>query len=286
MEYSLFEEEELKKIWMPTDEVRKFEGGQVTIIGGSSLFHGAPILALKSASRIVSMVYFSSPENDKEVVANIKAGLGSFIWVPREEIDEYIEKSDAVLIGPGMMRNGKEKHGFACDEKGKETRDITLRLLKKFPHKRWVIDGGSLQVIKEQDIPRAAVITPNNKEYRMLFGEEIKANLKERVEQLARKAIEKEIVILNKEVESVVTDGRRTRVIRGGNAGLIRGATGDILAGLTVGFLAKSEPVLAASAASFLVKKAADRLATRYGLMYNADDVADETRKVYGESIK
>lgn len=286
MEYGLFEEKDLKKLWMPTDEVRKFEGGQVTIVGGSSLFHGAPILALKVASRIVSMVYFASPESDKEVVYKIKADLGSFIWVPREEVGEYIEKSDAALIGPGMMRNGKEKHGFSCDDTGKETRDLTLELLRKYPNKKWVIDGGSLQVIKAQDVPKKAVITPNNKEYKMLFGEEIRENLTERIDQLAKKAKDFGITILNKEVESVVTDGKSAMVIKGGNAGLIRGATGDILAGLTVGFLAKSEPVVAAAGASYLVKKAAEALASRYGLMFNGDDVADKVREVYGEAIK
>ena len=35
---------------------------QITIIGGSDLFHGAPILALKTASRIVDMVFFTSPD--------------------------------------------------------------------------------------------------------------------------------------------------------------------------------------------------------------------------------
>ena len=57
----------------------KYSAGQVTIIGGSKLFHGAPILSLKAASRLTSMVYFSSPEEDRRVVEEIKAGLSSFV---------------------------------------------------------------------------------------------------------------------------------------------------------------------------------------------------------------
>jgi hypothetical protein len=47
-------------------------------------------LALKTASRIVDMVFFSSPEKSlREVASIIKAQLSSFIWVPWEEVEEY-----------------------------------------------------------------------------------------------------------------------------------------------------------------------------------------------------
>ena len=57
----------------------KHAAGQVTIIGGSKLFHGAPLLALRGAARIAGMVYFSTPDEDKEVANKIKAGLSSFV---------------------------------------------------------------------------------------------------------------------------------------------------------------------------------------------------------------
>jgi len=104
-----FNKEEIKKLFKPAANSTKEDNGKVTIIGGSSLFHGAPILALKTASRVVDMVFFSSPEPSVGKVAEkIKSQLGSFIWVPFGEVGEYIQKSDAVLIGPGLMRYHKE----------------------------------------------------------------------------------------------------------------------------------------------------------------------------------
>jgi len=49
-----FDPRELKKLYKPAHESAGEDNGQVTIIGGSSLFHGAPLLALKVASRITS----------------------------------------------------------------------------------------------------------------------------------------------------------------------------------------------------------------------------------------
>ena len=117
------------------DTRSKFSGGQVVIIGGSSLFHGAPIMSLKACSRIVGMVYFVSPKDDKEAVDKIKAQVQSFVWVPEDDVDGYIEKSEAVLIGPGMMRSHVKEHGFVCDDEGQKTRELTIGLFKKFPTK-------------------------------------------------------------------------------------------------------------------------------------------------------
>ena len=255
----IFEKGDLNKLWRPSDGDNKFGAGQVAIIGGSSLFHGAPVLALKAASRLVSMVYFASPETDREVVTKIKASLGSFIWVPFDQASDYVAKSDAVLIGPGMMRNHNEKDGVVCDNEGKQTRELTLSILSKFPKKRYVIDGGSLQVIELADIPKGSIITPNRKEFFMLFHEEISDDEDRVMEQVRMKAKESGLVIVHKAAVGMVTDGERVVIVKGGNPGLIKGGVGDVVAGLTVGLSAKNEPVLAAATAVYLTKQAADR---------------------------
>lgn len=281
-----FDKSWLSRLWQPTDVVGKLEGGQVTIVGGSNLFHGAPILALRVASRLVSLVYFATPEVDRGVVEGVKSKLGSFIWIPRDELGDYVAKSDAVLIGPGMMRNSKEKDGTVCDDLGKEAKNLILSLFEKFPQKKWVVDGGALQVVEAVNIPSGSVITPNKKEYRMLFGEDLSGSLEEKINQLEAQAKQSGLIILAKDVVSIASDGNRSVIIEGGNAGLIKGGTGDILAGLAVGFLAKNEPLLAVSAAQYLVKKAAGRLADKVGLMYNADDLAEEVTMVFGEEVR
>ena len=267
-----FSPPELKKLFKPARESAGEDNGQVTIIGGSSLFHGAPLLALKVASRIVDMVFFASPEPSVGRVAeSLKSKLSSFIWVPWEEVEDYIAKSDAVLIGPGLMRFRSEKvpqgqRSGGYDETAKASREITERLLKKFSKKRWVIDAGSLQVMDADWIPKGAILTPNKKEFELLFG------------KMDAQAAAKRwgCIIVQKGPTTFVCGENKCAEISTGNAGLTKGGTGDVLAGVTVAFYAKNDPFLAACAASYLTKAAADTLLGKVGTVYNADDLANE----------
>ncbi|MAG59292.1 hypothetical protein CMO96_00680 [Candidatus Woesebacteria bacterium] len=277
-----FNPDQLKKL---KRRVETPDNGQVTIIGGSDLFHGAPILSLKVASRIVDMVYFSSPEpSTGKVAENLKSQLSSFIWVPWEEIGDYIKKSDSVLIGPGMKRWHKEKEKDkyqdkkveVFDQSGTQTKFATEKFLKQFPNKQWVIDGGALQVMDPKLIPEGAIITPNTKEFELLFGKKSPSEV----------AKEHKCTVVFKTPKTVVCSTDECAEIQGGNNGLTKGGTGDVLAGLTVALSAKNNPFLAAAAGAWIVKKAADDLLERVGTVYNADDLAFEVPKVLGKYLR
>lgn len=283
MRASYFKESDLKSLKSINVGREKFQGGEVTLVGGSSLFHGAPIMALKVLSRMVDMVYFASPKGDKGAVERIKASLGAFIWVPREDLEEYISKSEVILIGPGMMRNSRAKDGVVCDEEGKKTRDLSLFLFNKFPEKKWVVDGGSLQVVKAEELPRQAVITPNKREFKMLFGEELMEKGDERNEQVKRISAKYKVVVVAKDETSVVSDGNEVVVVEGGSEGLTKGGTGDVLAGLISGLLVNNERVLSGAAGNFLVKRAGERLENKQGMMYNAEDLILEVARMWKE---
>lgn len=266
----IFDPKELKKLYKPAHDSGGEDNGRVTIIGGSELFHGAPLLSLQVASRIVDMVFFASPEPSVGGVAErIKSELFSFIWIPWEEVDRYIEKSDAVLIGPGFMRFRSERtphkdRMHICDEACRVTRDITEKLLKKFPNKKWVIDAGSLQTMDADWIPDGAIVTPNKKEYQIMFG-----GLSP--EEAAKKY---NVTIIVKAPTAYVVDSNKMIEVRNGNPGLTKGGTGDVLAGLAVALLAKNNTFLSACAASYVTKAAADELYKKVGTNYNADDLA------------
>jgi NAD(P)H-hydrate epimerase len=271
----VFEEKELKSLYKPQD-VGKGGNGQIVIIGGSSLFHGAPLFALKTASRIVDMVFFSSPESSlSEIASRLKSKLNSFIWVPFEQIEEYLGKADAILIGPGLMRYHHEGR-IEDDAAGQESKRITEQLLKKFPQKQWVIDAGSLQVMEPKFIPPKAILTPNKKEYKILFGQE-------KPQAVAQKY---DCVVVFKNASTEVFSKKESRLVKGGNSGLIKGGTGDVLAGLSLALAAKNEPFFSACAASFIVKKAADELYQKVGFAYNADDLAEKIPEVIGNFLR
>ncbi|KKQ75269.1 MAG: hypothetical protein US96_C0014G0027 [Candidatus Woesebacteria bacterium GW2011_GWB1_38_5b] len=278
----VFEASELKKLYKPHPGSNGEENGQVTIIGGSSLFHGAPLFGVKIASQIVDMVFFSSPEASVgEVAAKIKSQLLSFIWVPWEEIKQYIAKSDSVLIGPGFKRynseqspHGKEYH--YCDEACQFTRKITRHLLEEFPEKKWVIDAGSLQVMDASWLPKNAIVTPNKKEYKALFGE---------IDPVQAAKDHNCIIVLKGQVSYVYSSESQVEV-HGGNAGMTKGGTGDVMAGLTVGLLAKNDPFLAACSGAYVVKAAADNLFKKRGVYYNSDDLASEIPFILAQLTK
>jgi len=292
----VFDPKEVLNLYQPENKSSGEENGQVTIIGGSDLFHGAPLLALKVASRIVDMVFFTSPEKSVGHIAEqIKSKLFSFIWVPYEEVNAYIAKSDAVLIGPGFKRFKSESvsHGerfHICDEACRETYEITKRFLTKFPDKRWVIDAGSLQTMEEDWIPEGAILTPNKKEFEIIFKiKSQKSNIKntnQNVKIASEKAREHNCTIVLKGPETIVCSPEECVLVKGGNPGMTKGGTGDVLAGLTVALLAKNEPFLAAASASYVAKAAADELYKKVGVNYNSDDLADHIPQVQNNLTK
>lgn len=286
MQMETFSEKWFEKSKTLKRAMNKFSGGEVVIVGGSSLFHGAPIMALKACSRIVSMVYFSSPKDDQGAVDKIKSEVQAFVWVPEGDLDGYISKSEAVLIGPGMMRSHVREHGFVCDDEGKVTRDLTIGLFKKFPNKKWIVDGGALQVVAASEIPKGAIVTPNSREFEMVFGEKLLTLVTERVEQVQLIAKKYGIVILIKDETSLVCNGEEAIAIEGGNDGMIKGGVGDVTAGVILGFLAKDEPIVACSIASHLVKLAGRKLLEERDMMFNAQDLCETIPIVYGQVLK
>jgi NAD(P)H-hydrate repair Nnr-like enzyme with NAD(P)H-hydrate dehydratase domain len=87
------------------------------------------------------------------------------------------------------------------------------------------------------------------------------------------------IIVLKKPV-TVVCSPQKCVEISGGNPGLTKGGTGDAQAGLTVALLAKNNSLLAAYAASYVVKKAGDELYQKVGEFYNADDLVNKLPEV------
>lgn len=281
--------QDLKKLYLPPKASHKGENGKLTIIGGSKLFHGASLWALKVASRLVDMVFYSSvPENNK-IAQKLKSALYDFICVPRDKIDSYIKESDCVLIGPGMPREeGREK--------GEEsTQEIVKRFLSKFPDKKWVIDGGALTEMKVDWLLKRSILTPHKREFEDLFKiklekfflsddrpvsqeEEISAVVKlgEAVKRMAGKY---KVTILLKGPVDIVCSPKECKMVKGGNAGMTKGGTGDVLAGLVAAFYCKNDPFLSACAASFINKKAGEALFEKVGYFFNASDLADQIPK-------
>ncbi len=286
MEMQEFNEQELRNLFIPDPNSHKGQNGKVMVIGGSKLFHAAPLWSLKIASRIVDMVFFSSTEENNQIIQTFKEEFRDGIVVPRSKITDYINEADCVLVGPGLPRKDGEEEG---DD---DTKELCENLLSKYSHKKWVIDGGCLQVVEPELVPQMAILTPHHKEFEMLKlkikNEKLKitiqnSKLEGQVELFAK---EFRCVVLLKGPVDIVSDGDKTVQIKGGNAGMTKGGTGDVLAGLIAALYCKNEPFLSATVGSFINKKAGESLYKKVGFYYNASDLIDEIPKIIKEELE
>lgn len=270
---SKFDSKILKKLYIPPQNSHKGDNGKVLIIAGSQLFHAASLWPLIVASRIVDMVFYSSVPTNNEIVSAEKKEFKNGIIIPRSKLKDYIDEVDCILIGPGLPRaSGKE----AGDD---DTELLTSSLLKKYPEKKWIIDGGSLQTIDPFIIPPNAILTPHHKEFETLFKiEPSKTN----VSEMAKKF---NCIILLKGPTDIICSPKECVEIKGGNAGMTKGGTGDVLAGLVVSLYSKNEAFLSAVAGSYINKKAGESLFKKVGYYFNASDLANEVPKVMKEFI-
>lgn len=269
MNKSYFDPKDLKQLFIPQKKSHKGQNGKVMVIGGSKLFHAASLWSLEIASKIADMVFYCSVPDNNEIALHIKEQWRNGIVVPRDKVDEYVKEADSILIGPGLPReNGVE---FGDDD----TKELTERLLKKYPNKKWVIDGGSLQTISPSFLPKNCILTPHHGEFEKLFGEiRDSRNIVEIVQNKAKKY---QCTILLKGPEDIVASPQECVSVLGGNAGMTKGGTGDVLAGLVSALFAQNDdPFLVASCASYLNKKAGEKLFEKQGYYFNASDLVEE----------
>lgn len=269
-----FNKSELKKLYIPPSDSHKGQNGKLLLIAGSKLFHSSSLWALKVASRIVDMVFYSSVSENNKIATDLKREFRDGIIIPRNKIEDYIQEADCILIGPGLPRKSGQEVG---DD---DTKSLTEKLLKKYPDKKWVIDGGSLQTIDPALIPHNAILTPHHKEFEKLFGND---------SDVAKMAEKYGCTIVLKGPRDIVcgfdksarSPTLKLRRVEGGNAGMTKGGTGDVLAGLIASLYCKNDnPFLVACSGSYINKKAGESLFKKVGYYFNSSDLVDEIPRV------
>ena len=257
-----FEPKILTQLYRPAKDSHKGQNGKLLVIGGSNLFHSASMWSLEVASRIVDMVFYSSVPVNEAIVKKQKERFHDGIIVPKDKLDEYIEEADCVLIGPGMDRSDL-------------TKQKTNTLLAKHQDKKWVVDGGALQVMDKALLNQNMIITPHHQEYQLLFG----------AESVDKMAKQYDCTIVLKGKEDMICDANQCVINQTGNEGMTKGGTGDVLAGLIAALYCKNEAFLAASCGTYLNGLAGDKLYERVGRYFNATDLVHELPKVMGEVL-
>jgi len=302
-----FDPQEIKKLYIPPQDSHKGQNGKLMIIGGSQLFHAASLWALTIASKIVDMVFYSSVQENNQIVHELKKEFHNGIVVPRDEIESYIDESDCILIGPGMLRaedkeieNNKYhasnlKEINQLENEGLQSYFLTKYLLDKYPQKKWVIDAGALQMMEPEwllQLNGNVIITPHPMEFERIRAKITDSKLKSEIEhkslaeQVEMFAKEFMCTVLLKGKEDIACSSDTCVSISGGNAGMTKGGTGDVLAGLVAALACNNDLVLATQAGSYFNKKAGEAPFEKVGYYFNASDLADEIPVVMKKLVK
>lgn len=252
----------LQKLTLPDPASHKGQNGKLLIIGGSELFHAASKWSLDVASTFVDMVFYSSVPSNNDLIKEAKGEFWNGIVVPREDVEDYIEEADCILIGPGMTRST-------------ETEEITNHLLRKYPTKKWVLDAGALQMVDPQLLNEKCIITPHHQELEMVLAKIERQHL-----------IKRGVTILLKGQVDTIIHGDQEIKITGGNAGMTKGGTGDVLAGLVAALYCTHKALTSAVVASYLNKKAGEHLWQSVGPYFNASDLVGAIPKVLWEELQ
>ncbi len=257
---------------------RKGDNGTVLVVGGSYIYHGAPILsslaALKSGT---DLVYTSIPKINAQSTRAISPNL---IVIPL--VDQKLTRGAVrKLLGaiPKNLDSATIGMGLAIAEK-ESLKILVSSLIKN--DVRVSLDASALvSDILPIIANKNSVVTPHAGEFKRLFGEEPPTNTKQRVSIVEKFAKNNGVTILLKGQTDVVSDGKTTYLNPKTIPAMTVGGTGDVLSGLVAGILAKNRNALeAATAATFINGLAGKLVQRKLGLHMTSMDLIDAIPQV------
>jgi len=210
---------------------------------------------VETASHLVDLIYVETDITNLPLLKALKQLHPALIPVSAKQRSVYLQKSDAVLLGPGLGRTRWAKQ-------------LARQVLhsKYCPNKR-VIDADPLHWLTAVDCTTETVVTPHAGEYRALFGHQPIAVVSK---------IWPGVIVQKGEVDQVCFAGQ-CQTITGGNAGLTKGGTGDVLAALIASLLCRKLTSRAAAITGLnIMKRAAEQLAKTAGTSFSTRQVIDQ----------
>jgi len=252
---------------------RKGDNGKVLVLGGSYIYHGAPILSSIAALRCgTDLVYTCVPKINASAT---RAASPNLIVLPlvdakltRGAVHKLLgiipKDLDSATIGMGLGVQDIEALKLLV----KSLLDMGVRLS---------LDASALvpdilSVIENKNV----VVTPHGGEFKRLFGELPSDSKKERISLVEKYAKENSVTVLLKGPTDVVSDGNKTFLNGKNTPAMTVGGTGDVLSGLVAGMLSKNKnPVESAAAAVFINGKAGVLAQRKYGLHLVATDLLE-----------
>jgi len=257
---------------------RKGDNGIVLVVGGSYIYHGAPILSSLAALRSgTDLVYTSVPKINTQSTRAISPNLIVIPLVDQKLTRGAVKKLlgaipknlDSATIGMGLAIAEKPSLNILIQEL--LNRDVRLSLDAS------ALVSDILPLLANKNV----VVTPHTGEFKRLFGQIPPENQKQRISLVEKFAKENGITILLKGQTDVISDGKTTFLNPKKISAMTVGGTGDVLSGLVAGILAKNRNALeAAAAATFINGMAGKLVQKKLGLHITSMDLIDAIPQV------
>ena len=276
--YSNVDSNMIKRIILPRSKLsRKGENGITLIVGGSRMYHGAPLLSSIAALRSgTDLVYTAIPKINLSSSRNFSADL---IFVPFPD-DKLTSGAVKRLLNTIPKKIGAAGIGMGLSfSKSQSLLALINGLIKQ--DVRLLVDAGALiPAILSDIINTKTVITPHAGEFKRLFGVLPTGDLDEQLKLVTKMAKEYGLIITLKGFWNIVTDGDQTFVTQRTTPAMTVGGTGDILSGLVAGYLTKYDPIHACILGLYFNGIAALNIFYKVGLHMAASDLLTELPNV------
>ena len=269
----------------------KEQRGRVLVVGGSTRYPGAVLLAARAAARCgAGVVTVASARSVVESIAGSDPNLTFFTLAEGQpgvvatasaaQLTPVLgEKVRAVLVGPGLA------HAPGTDE-------FVAALLRNTRGAATVVDADGLNALARTEdwpklLPQRCVLTPHDGEAARLAGGVVPAG-SGRIAFAERHARQWQATVVLKGPVTVVTDGKKTFVHDLPNPTLGVGGSGDVLGGAVAAFLARGlAPIAAASAAVWIHGRAGALLGSEIGESGAlASDIVDALPRALREILR
>jgi hydroxyethylthiazole kinase-like uncharacterized protein yjeF len=252
----------------------KGQNGRVLVVGGSDMYHGAPILSgLGAHNSGADLVFLYVPGGNYDVT---RASSPDFIvrkyegdyLTPKsvKQILDFSKECDVLVIGPGLGAR-------------EETEDAVVQILKKIKIPA-VIDADAIKAVGEHPgvLKKInAVVTPHAREFKTLTKNRLPKGQKNRIKAVSRGAGRLSSVILLKSPTDIIASHERVKVSNTGNPGMTVGGTGDVLSGMVASFISQGVGIFdSACCATFVIGAAGDELSRWKGHAYTTTDIVGE----------
>jgi len=264
---------------------RKGDNGIVRVIGGSKIYHGAPLLSSLAALRAgADLVYTAVPESNALAIRSFSPNL---IVLPLPDDDIFTLDSAKTLLNILPKKVNTVAMGMGMHIKNPDAVIYLINELKNSKTKL-ILDASSLiPAILPHNSKTDTVVTPHAGEYERLFKNEKQGNeddvgpgntVDEQILNTNMMASKYGITIVLKGYHCIICNGSRTAVIKRTTPAMTVGGSGDVLSGVIATLLAKvkDDPFAASILAVYLNGIAAGLAYKRVGLHMVATDLIEE----------